>query len=407
MGFGWLEYGLRTIYIFVLAKFLGPELYGFWAYGLAVYGLIVGLVSFGIESLIPLRIGTDKASAPDYLGLTLAIRFILMGIAVGALTIYAFASESEKTSLIVLLLLIPAVVGRGLSFWARTCFLSYERVGDLARYSAAIRIAEAGIGIALLFVGAGLFSIVILHSVSWLIEGVVGLSLTRSRLAKWTLQCNRRDATDFLRQGAVLGLAAALMTWLAAGPLVLLRHYSDTAAQVGQLAIPLNFTLILVASAQSYLATALPVLSRSSQRQDPRLALFSALVVAAGGFVSVAAGIVGLLFGQPVLVWALGPAYQVAGALLGPVLFISGLIIAPTGYAQLLLLRGYRWHGVFANGCGGLVLILGLPTAFTLWNLYGAAAIVGLAWFSRATLLIAFGLILPGKEAVAEAKQET
>lgn len=395
MGSNWLEYGLRIIYTFALARFLGPELYGTWAYGLAAYGLAIGLIGFGIDSLIPIRLGADKRNAADYIGLTVTLRFALLGLAAGGLAIYAFAGEPDKTSQIVLLILIPAVAGRGLAVLARICFVTYERVGTYVKFAAVIRIAEVCVGIALLFAGGSLFNIVILHSLSWLIEGLLGLRLIHTRLTAWKPRFDKHEASKLLKQGAVLGLTGALLTWLFAGPLILVKHYTETAAQVGQLAIPLNVTMILITSAQAYLATAFPVLSRSLKRRDPRVASYGWITAVVGAMIGVAIGVIGIYFGDPALVWALGPEFEVAGTLLGPFLFIGGFILAPTGYAQILLLNGYRWHGVLANGCGGLVLLIALPPALTLWNLEGAVAATGLAWLSRASLLIACGLIFP------------
>jgi len=70
----------------------------------------------------------------------------------------------------------------------------------------------------------------------------------------------------------------------------------------------------------------------------------------------VAAGL-GFLVGPALMAWAFGPQFALAGQLLGPCLLIGGLIVAPSGYLQILVLRGRRWPGAIAGACGGLVLV--------------------------------------------------
>ena len=42
MSVTWIETGLSAAYFAIMARLLGPTLYGSWAYGIAVYTLIIG-----------------------------------------------------------------------------------------------------------------------------------------------------------------------------------------------------------------------------------------------------------------------------------------------------------------------------------------------------------------------------
>jgi O-antigen/teichoic acid export membrane protein len=391
MAVGWVETGLRLLYMVVVARYLGPSLYGYWAYGAAVYGLALGLSGFGFDTLMVIRLGGDKRGAADFIGLTLTLRLGLLALAGAGLAAFALAGDPDETSRLVLLGLIPALIGRGMAVWARVCFLGYERMGAYLKIVTAVRSAEVICGLLLLFSGGGLLGIVFLHSLSWLIEGALGVWRVYSRLSPFAPRFNRIEAAEFLRQGAVLGLAAGLFTWLVAGPLILFRHFGGDMAQFGQFAIALNVTMILVTSMHAYLAAALPVLTRSAERQDPRVAHYGKItVLTAAGLTSVVAGIAWLL-GPPVAEWVLGPDFALAGKLVGPCLVIGGLIVAPTGYAQVLLLKGRRWPGVIANSCGGLALVAGLPPAISIWGVEGAVLATGAAWLLHAIVLVAWG----------------
>jgi O-antigen/teichoic acid export membrane protein len=391
MGVNWIENALGVAYFAVMARCLGPTLYGRWAYGMAAYALVLGLTGFGFDTLMVLRLGRDKHDAANFVGLMLTLRLAFLGLGVAGLAGYALAAEPDPANAIVLLLLIPALVGRGVALWARVCFLGYERMGDYLRVVTWLRSAEVGCGMVYLVSGGGLLGVVILHSLSWVGEAGFGLWRVRSRLTPFTLRLDWRPAAEFLAQGAVLGTAAAAYIWLIAGPIVLLRHTGIGLAQLGQFAIVSSLTMILVGSAQAFFAAALPVLSRLARQGHSGMASYgrlTALVIA--GATAAAVGL-GWLLGPPVAEWALGERYAVAGSLLAPFLLVGGAILAPTGYDQMLVLAGRRWPSAVANLGAGLCLTAVLAPAVAAWNLQGAVLATAGAWLVRAAILVGWG----------------
>lgn len=382
----WGETALGALYFAVMARYLGPALYGEWAYGIAAYVLIVGLVGLNFESLLILRLGRDKADAAEFLGLTLTLRLTLLGIGAVGLAAYALAAVSDPLAT-VLLLLVPALVGRGIAGWVRGAFLAYERMGDYIGIVAMLRAAEACCGVLYLIVGGGLLGVVALHALTAVGEAFFGLWRIRSRLTGFALGFGWHPAREVLAQGAVLGTAAVGYNWLVSGPIMLLRHSGLGWALLGQFALVSSLTMILVGSAHAFFSAALPVLSRSVSHGDAGVTYgrLTALAVAA---VACVATLVAWLLGPPVATWALGPGYAIAGGLLGLFLPIGGLILAPAGYAQILLLADCRWLGAVSNIAAGLWLTAAFPPASAAWGLDGAVAATAGAWLIRATILI-------------------
>jgi O-antigen/teichoic acid export membrane protein len=397
MGVNWIETALGAIYFAVMARCLGPILYGYWAYGIATYTLLVGLAGFGLDILILLHLGRDKEGAADFVGVTLTLRLGLLGFAAIGLAAYALVAEAEPATRLVLLLLVPALAGRGVALWARTCFLAYERMADYARFAALFRIAEAGCGISYLAAGGGLLGVVVLHSLFWFGEGSFGLWRIRSRLTGFALHLDWRFATDLLAQGAILGLATAAYAWLTTGPIMLLRYGGIAMAQVGQFAIVMSLTMILVGSAEAFCSAALPVLSRSARLAAIGMAYgrLTALAIAAA---TLGAAALAWAIGPSVAAWALGARYAVAGGLLGPFLLIGGLILLPIGYFQLLLVSGRRWPEAVANLAGAFWLAISLVPAATAWDLYGAIIATASAWLVRGVILITWGELHGARE---------
>lgn len=390
MGINWAETGFSALYFAVIARFLGPGLYGQWAYGIAAYTLIIGFVGFGFDALVSFRLGRDKRGDGDFLGLALTLRLMQLAVGAGALAAYALAAEPDRLSRLVLLLLIPALLGRGVALAVRTCFIAYERMADYAKFVALFRSAEACCGIAYLAGGGGLIGIIVLHALLWVGEAAFGLWQIRSRLTRYKPRFAWRPASELLSQGAVLGLSAAGYTWLATGPIIMLRHAMTGMAQVGQFAIVFSLTMMLVGSAHAFFFAALPVLSRSTPRADTAMG-YGRLTALAVVVVAAAAAGMGWLLGPPVAQWALGARYAVAGALLPPFLLIGGVILAPTAYAQMLFLSGRRWTLALADITGGLWLAAALLPAAAARGLDGAIAATASAWALRAVLLIVSG----------------
>lgn len=200
---------------------------------------------------------------------------------------------------------------------------------------------------------------------------------------------------------SVLGLAASLTGWLVSGPLLLLRHVGGDLATLGRFSLAMQIAMILVASAQPFLATALPVLSRSDARDDPRVASYGRMTALATVLLSVAAAGLGFAFGPSLMHFVFGSNFALAGELLGLCLLIGGLVVAPTGYMQILIVRGWRWPGVLASGMGGLLLIVTLPPAVAEWGAHGAAFATAAAWLMRAAVLTLFAITLSSVPAKA------
>lgn len=387
MGVQWTETALNAAYFAIIARYLGPALYGQWAYGTAAYLLVIGLFGFGIDPLIMLRVGRDRDGAAGFVGLMLALRLALLCVGAVALTVYAVFAEPDPLSRLVLLLLLPAMFGRGVALTTRMCFLAYERIAEYAVYVALFRGVEAACGISYLLAGGGIVGIAVVHGACWIGEAVFGLLLVRSRLTHYALRLTWRAAHVVLGEGAILGLAAAAAICLSAGPILLLRHTSVSIAQLGQFALAFSLTITLTGSAQAFFTAALPVLSRTALPPDTQrtygrvaaLATAVAAIIAAAGAWAVGPSVVAIV---------LGARYATAGGLLAPFALIGGTILVPTAYTQMLLVSGRRWPMALADLAAALCLGVTLAPAANAGGLNAAVLATGSAWLVRAGVLI-------------------
>ncbi len=391
MSISWAEAGLGAAYLAVMARSIGPVLYGRWAYGIASYTLLVGLLG-SFDMLMLLRLGRDKWNAGGFIGLTLLLRIALLALGSCGLAIYALTAETDKANALVMLLLVPALFGRGVALWVRMCFLGYERIAEYARFAVLCRIGEAACAIVYLAAGGGLFGIVALHSFSWLFEASLGVLRVRRQLTAFSLRFDLHAAAELIAQGAILGLATGGYAWLAAGPIIMLRRTHVAMGQVGEFAIVLSLTMVLVGSAESFASSVLPKLSRSQRRIEVGVNKgYGRLTAVALAVAALCASAIGWVAGPAAAGWVLGNRYALTGALLAPLALIGGTILLPIGYFHALLASNQRWPEAIANVWAGLLMAVALWPAVAAWGIDGAVGTTAAAWVLRAVILIAWG----------------
>jgi len=385
-GTQWGETGIRAVYAILIGRILGPDLYGTWSLALATYAFAIGFTYFGLESLVPLRLGRNKA-AGVFVGTTFVVRLGLVVIATICIAAYILTFENDIFSRTALLIVLPALVGRGVVLWARSVFIGLEKNKTAFRFAIGLRSIEIVTGLTFLWFGFGLYSLLVIHATTWLIEAAFSL-IALSRQMPLKIGLDRAEFDGFKRSGAVLGLEMVGLSTLVSMPIILTRYVSDDIETVGQIAMAMQVASLVVMAVQGVLNAALPVLSRASASGDPRLRYYG--VLAAGGVLVVFGLTVAIasVAGPEVFALILGEGFRSAGALLTPALVAAGLMVAPLGVWQMLITQDRIWSGVFASWTGALVLILALPAMVQSYGPTGALVAAALGWSVRAVILV-------------------
>ncbi|MEP1629344.1 MAG: oligosaccharide flippase family protein [Lentilitoribacter sp.] len=385
-GTQWGETGIRAVYAILIAGFLGPELYGSWSLALATYTFAIGFTHFGLESLIPLRLGKDK-TAGAFVGTTFLVRLALLIIATLLSAAWIAAVETDLFSRTALLIVLPALLGRGIVLWARSVFIGLECNQIAFRFAIGVRLFELVLGLTLLWLGFGLITVLIVHVLSWLIEAAFCLTAL-SRHIPLKIALDRGEFESFAKRGAILGLGTMGLSTLISMPIILTRYVSDDIGSVGQIAMAIQIASLVVMAVQGMFTAALPVISRAADNDDPRLRFYA---MGAGLGVALVFGlaiVVAQAFGPDFMAFALGEGFRSAGTLLTPALIAAGLMIAPVGVWQILVTQDRIWSGVFASWSGALVLLIALPLLVQSYGPAGALFAAALGWALRAVILV-------------------
>lgn len=385
-GMQWGETGIRAFYAILIGRFLGPDLYGAWSLALATYTFAIGFTHFGLESLIPLRLGKDK-TAGAFLGATFVVRISLLIIAAALSAAWILTFETDFLSRWALFIVLPALVGRGIVLWARSVFVGLERNQTAFRLALGLRTFELIVGLTLLWLGFGLFALLSLHAFTWLVEAVLSIRAVMSQMPM-KIGLDSGEFQSLGRSGATLGLATMGLSVLVSMPIILTRYITDDIAVVGQIAMAVQIAGLVAMALQGIFSAALPIVSRASAKDDPRLRIYAIGAGVGVTLVFAVAIAVGHIFGPDLLALLLGEGFRTAGDLLTPALVSAGLMIAPVGVWQLLMTKDRIWSGVFASWSGALLLVLALPSLVHVYGPAGALFGAALGWALRALILV-------------------
>lgn len=387
----WFEALLRLLTIVILTRQLGSVAYGIWAYALAVSGLAMGFVSLGFDRLVPIRVGADRTDIGRVAVETGALRVIAVAMGICGLVAYAHLAEPAGETRTAVLLALPYFVGRAFYAWARPIFVGLEKAPLIIGFTIISRSVEMVVLAMVLVLGADVFLVLGVIACLACVEAAVAAVLVRREVETWAWP-KLSGLKVFLFSGLTLGLADLLAQWLMAGPLVLWRQFDPGMKTMGQVALALQVSTLIVATIRPFMMAALPALGRAHRRQDVRLGKVGSLV---------AIGTVVLLLPGALLAWIIGPYlipmifgqdFELAGRLLAPAVLIAMAALLSLGYESLLVVEGRRFAVVLAGAVGAVALIVASEPLVGSWSTAGILVAAMLAWGARAAFIILAGI---------------
>lgn len=361
---------LATLVFAVLAaRGLGPAGYGAFAYALS-YGLLLATIpSWGFDSVLLRRGGTDVRDLPAALAQTLALRgalavpVLLLGGAAGALT------RPSRAAALALLLVLLACVADTFGDAGRAAAAAVERRGRAALALVVQRVAAAAIAAALLAQGAGLVPVAGGYLAASLLGQLLILRAVR-RLGirpDWA-QVGRPQLAAMWRSSLVLGLdTLAAMALFRLDALLLGAIRGDAELAAYAVAYRLLETVLFVTWTVS--RTLFPAMSRAAR--GPDAVRLGEQALTAVGTVFVPYTVVLLIAGPDLLRLLFGAQFTGAGALAVRLLALAPLAFAVSYLASDVLIARARSREVLVATAVGAGANLALNLAVI--PRYGAA----------------------------------
>ena len=383
----------------LMARLLGPEGSGKYAYAIVIFGWFDILTNFGLNTLLLREVARTRTQANRYFVNTTVLRLLMIGIAVPLLGLFLLARQalldpdlSADTVNAILLLfvgLVPATISAGLT----ALFQAYERHEVPAAIASISTLIQVTLGTLALMVGWGIVGLagvsIATNLLTLLILSVLAMRLffrprlqndwrlqKRMALESFPLMLNHLLATLFFRVDIIL--IEGLRNRRGIGGDVLVGWYSWAYKGIDTInVIPSFFTFAVF-----------PIMSR--QAREDRKALSATYHLAIKLLVTLAlpAALAMTLLARPFIAILAGSAFLPDSAIALQLMVWSipiGWINSVTNYVliavdqQRFLTRAFL-VGLAVNLVGNLAFV-------PLYD-YRAAAIVTI--FSELVLLIAF-----------------
>jgi O-antigen/teichoic acid export membrane protein len=297
----------RAIYVVVLARNLGPDLYGLLYYGQAWYLVFLPVGLLGLGPVLVSTIGRDHVEGKLTAHRVAAIRSLaLVAVAIisAGLGWYTVDTGTLATLLVIFAF---ALIGRACSMWADELFQAYESTYFCFRQERLFRTAEVILGIFLVLLTGDVVIVAISHAGIWLVQGARGLYLVYRHLQPISFLWQWRQIRLLLIAGTPIGLSLVLDTILLQGGVILYRLSGAPDELVGNLGILVQAVVILGTAFEALSRAALPAISRSVDRGDVHHRLYLS------GMIRIA-----FVFGSLAGIWAIAIGHDLVGLLLGP-----------------------------------------------------------------------------------------
>ncbi|MFC1821538.1 oligosaccharide flippase family protein [Thermodesulfobacteriota bacterium] len=363
LGSNWLTSSVRFIYAFCLARLLGPKLYGLWSYGISWYMAFLAMTGLGIGAILTREVGKSRENGISIVAKTLTLRTltaIFISI-VSAALIFFFEDAPEARK--ILLIFTIALLGRSVALWTEQVFVAYEATKYSLQIQAIFRPLEVVLGLGVLFLGGGILEIAIVHIISWWLQALNGIVLTKRNIVDVQFYYEWNGLKDIFIKGLPIGLGLVIINWMQVGPIVLYRFIADNQNSLGQLALVLQAFFIISMIPAAVSTASFPSISRAVALKSGKDRVFADKMIKSSFIFGSAFGLIGIAAAPWFVIKIFGFQYTEAGYLLGPALLIIIPWAIGTAIWRVLLAKGNFLAPTLCAGIGALVFTSIMPWA--------------------------------------------
>lgn len=362
----------RFIYVVILARVLGPKVYGMISYGIAWYLLFLPLTSMGLAVVLSRDVGKDRRKGNHTASLTLTLRIVSIIVATTAYLILSFFLEDNPASRLLVFFFAFALIGRSLAAWTENVYTAYEVNQYSFRQQSIFRPLEVVLGLLVLILWQEVLPVVLIHGLVWCLEAAYGLFMIHRRVFPLRLGMNFAELSRIFLQGVPLGVAMLLMAFPNQGPLIFFRHVASASDTLGQLALAMQAFIILSYIPMALGSVMLPALSRSVAREDGKDRLFAETALRFSLLSGTVLILLGTAFGPWMMVQIFGDRYTQAGALIGPVLWLLIPLAANHAMTGILIAGKQDGRVLLCASMGAIFFLLVISKAVLTYNAVGA-----------------------------------
>jgi O-antigen/teichoic acid export membrane protein len=388
MGGRGVYFVTRFLYAVVLARVLGPEIYGKINYGIAAYLLFLPLTKIGLEVILSRDAGLDRQQGERTASLTLTLRIASILVVTAAYIGFSLLFEDDPELRMIVLVFSFALMGRSLAFWTDSVYTAYEVNQYSFRQQSIFRPLEIALGFLALFIWGKALPVVGAHCLAWCLEAAYGLYVIQRGILPLRLIREAGELKRMLLQGLPLAGIMLMSTFLLQGPIIFFRHLGSHGDSLGQLALAMQVFFMLSQIPLALGNVSLPVLSRAAARQDGKDRIYTEIVFRYTVLFGGALALLGMAFGPWVTIGIFGNHYAQGGTLVGAALWLVIPFTTENVLTGVLLARKRDRATFFCTLAGALLFSITITACVERYDTLGAICCAGAAMCLTSGLLI-------------------
>jgi O-antigen/teichoic acid export membrane protein len=385
---------LRIPYIFIIAKVLGPELFGLLVYGQSWYLALLPFAGLGLGSILAVSQSKQDDNAKEVASLVLAARIGSMLLLFLISITMAIYLEADPTTIWLLVLFSFAILGKGASGWAVNMFNALERSKYEMRLESVFRPVELLIGIGLVIWTKNILLVALSHTLFMCLQGYISYRVVQSKLMPVRPKWHWQKLKSLVLSSSPMAISVPFNQLFLQGPVLFLKRADAPLSMLGNFSLSMQAFMIVNSLFASIGLSAMPVLSRLQQNSG--VLKFARLSIQLSVIVGFSFYLIGSVIIEPVVLWVFANGYENAATHTNVLL----LALIPSTCKALLrsvLVSQRRLKSVMMTDVIGIaVFALSFTYLFTLLGFVGAiyALIAGFT----VSAMISIGCLLQSGE---------
>jgi O-antigen/teichoic acid export membrane protein len=371
----------RMVYIILVARLLGPELYGLLAFSQSWYLAFLPIGIFGLADIVLRTIAMHPSQAGDIAAKSLSIHLVMATAASIICAVLAWIILPDSDAPLLISVLALALIGRTLSAWADNLFVAFDTGGNILLHEVFFRVAELIAAILILLSGGGLLLLAMFHAIVWCAHAARGVFVVRRDLIPIHITWQASALVPVALSGIPFLIIAFAGTWMMLGPIVLFHGLAGDDLVFSQYTLAMQILFMAAMLPLSLGHAAQPVVTRAAKRGDGKDLIYAHVILRLSFILGTIAGLGGLTFGPWLVEFLFGEKFAAAGQLVGLTLWCLIPIFGTSAFPTVILAHGHFRVLMFAALAGALTMTCTLPLLAMGFGSRGAIVSVGLGYF--------------------------
>ena len=199
---------MSLILVFIIARILGPEIFGKYIIIFQLFSIFQITSSFGLKTLLTREVAADKKNANKYLvnGFFLGLPASIINITMLALMVVLLNYDSDVANGAYLIAI--ALIASALMDVFSGVLSGFEEIQKIAHSWIVFLILKTSLSIAILLLGYGLYGLIIVHVVTKFLQTALLYYFISKRFKKIILSIDRALCKKLISMGWNLALLA-------------------------------------------------------------------------------------------------------------------------------------------------------------------------------------------------------